>query len=157
MKKRIIAPSGAAATPADEPWMDIEELVQVELHSEDPAHPIESALIPGSGTGWRAEKAGLQTIRLFFHEPQTIRRIRLQFHEANVERTQEFVLRWSADQGATYRDIVRQQWNFSPSGNTVETEDLRVNLSGVCALELTIIPNISGGDARASLTQWRLA
>jgi hypothetical protein len=27
----------------------------------------------------------------------------------------------------------------------------------VTALELKIIPNLSGGDARASLTQWRLA
>ena len=36
------------------------------------------------------------------------------FQEDEQERTQEFVLRWSPDGGQSYREIVRQQYNFSP-------------------------------------------
>ncbi|PYS76638.1 MAG: carbohydrate-binding protein, partial [Acidobacteria bacterium] len=53
--------------------------------------------------------------------------------------------------------VVRQQWNFSPHGSTREAEDYRVELNGVTQLELKIVPDRSGGDARASLAQLRLA
>jgi hypothetical protein len=66
-------------------------------------------------------------------------------------------LRWSADGGQSFRDIVRQSWNFSPHGATGETEDHHVELPAVTVLELSIIPDISGGPAVASLEQWRLA
>ena len=52
---------------------------------------------------------------------------------------------------------MRQQWNFSPEGATSETEELYVALTGVTVIELSIIPDISGGDAFASLAQLRLA
>ena len=42
---------------------------------------------------------------------------------------------------------------FSPQGATRETEDHRVDLSSVTVLELSIIPDISGGNAHASLAQ----
>jgi hypothetical protein len=48
------------------------------------------------------------------------------------------------------------QWNFSPSGSTRELEDYRVDLSGVTVLELHIVPDQRGGDARASLAELRL-
>jgi len=51
---------------------------------------------------------------------------------------------------------VRQQYHFSPSGATEEIEEFQVELEGVAALELTIIPNLSGGSY-ASLAQLRLA
>jgi hypothetical protein len=66
------------------------------------------------------------------------------------------VLRWSKDGGRSYREILRQQYTFSPPGATREVEDYTVNLDGVTALELTIVPDISGGDARASLISLRL-
>jgi hypothetical protein len=37
-----------------------------------------------------------------------------------------------------------------------ETEDYAVDLSGVTVLELNIVPDTSGGDARASLLGLRL-
>jgi hypothetical protein len=46
---------------------------------------------------------------------------------------------------------VRQQWNFSPSGSVREIEDYAVELSGVKALEMIIVPDKSDGEARASL------
>jgi hypothetical protein len=45
----------------------------------------------------------------------------------------------------------------APQGATRETEDHRVDLSRVTVLELSIIPDISGGNAHASLAQLRLA
>jgi len=157
MRKRIIG-HGPGEVPAAEPgWLDLESLVQVEITSEDADYPIESALIPGTGLGWRAAQPGAQLIRLLFDEPRSLRRIHLMFHEGAQERTQEFVLRWSADRGQSYREILRQQYNFSPPAVTREVEDYDIDLDGVTALELQIVPDISGGRARASLAQLRVA
>ncbi len=138
-------------------WLDLEQLAQVEITSEDTEHPIESALIQNNDSGWRAGEPGKQTIRLVFDNPQKITRIQLLFEESKHERTQEFVLRWSPDDSDTNREIVRQQYNFSPAANTRELEDYTVNLDGVLILEMNITPDISGGNARASLARLRLA
>ena len=108
----------------------------------------------GNTRGWRAAEPGSQTIRLVFDQPQRLKRISLIFEEKGSERTQEFVLRWSSD-GNSFREIVRQQWNFSPPETMREVEEYQVDLTGVAVLELTIIPSIKGGDARASLTSLR--
>ena len=53
-----------------------------------------------------------------------LKRIALVFEENDTRRTQEFVLRWSADGGQSFREIVRQQWNFShlkPCGSSRNT------------------------------------
>ena len=99
----------------------------------------------------------MQTIRLIFAHPQWLHRVRLSFVEPRIERTQEYILRWSADGGQSFQDIVRQQWNFSPNGATKETEDHHINLSEVTMLELTIVPDTTGGNAVASLEQLRFA
>jgi hypothetical protein len=135
----------------------LQSLAQVELTSEDAANPIEGALVPSAGLGWRAAQAGEQTICLLFDQLQRLRRIQLLFDEDQQARTQEFVLRWSPDGGQSYREVVRQQYNFSPPGVTREFEDYAVDLVGVTALELRIVPDISGGDARASVAQLRIA
>ena len=157
MRKYIIGngPRGVSATEQD--WLDLELLAQVEITSEDTDYPIESALIPGTGPGWQAGQPGEQTIRLLFDEPLKVRRIHLVFHEDEQERTQEFVLRWSPDGGQSYREILRQQYNFSPPGVTREVEDYTIDLDGVTALELKLVPDISRGSARASLAELRLA
>jgi len=127
------------------------------MTSEDAVHPIESALLPDAGAGWRAAEAGDQTIRFVFDRPQRIRRIRLNFIEATIPRTHEYVLRWSSNRGQSFREIVRQQWNFSPPDSTHEVEDYSVDLEEVTTLELKITPDISGGATCASLAQMRLA
>jgi hypothetical protein len=139
------------------PWLDLDGLARVELTSEDAAHPIEAALLGGDASGWRAAEPGEQSIRLFFHEPQRLSRIWLRFVEVEASRTQEFTLRWSSDGGRSYKDIVRQQYTFSPAGATSEVEELRIELVGVSALELTIIPDQGHGEAYASLAEWRVA
>ena len=157
MRKRIINPSEEEAASPDQGWLNVEGIAEVEVSSEDAAHPIESALLLGRASGWRAAGPGKQTIRLLFSQPQPLRRIRLNFAEPRAERTQEYVLRWSADGGQSFREIVRQQWNFNPQGAPSETEVHHVELPAVTVLELTIIPDTSGGNAVASLAQLRLA
>ncbi len=156
MRKRIIGKELGKVSAAEPSWIDLERLAQVEVTSEDAGYSIESALIPGMVTGWRAAQPGEQTIRLLFDEPLRLRRIHLAFPKSEQERTQEFVLRWSPDGGQSYREILRQQYNFSP-GDAGEVEDYDIDIDGVTALELRIVPNISGGNARASLAQLRLA
>ena len=157
MRKRLIAAVQQDPLPLDQDWLNIENLAEVELTSEDAEHPIEFALLPGRGSGWRAAESGKQTIRLLFEHPQRIRRIRLSFVESVMERTQEYVLRWSADGGQSFREVVRQQWNFSPKGATSQTEDYHVELAGLTVIELCITPDISGSNAYATLAQLRIA
>jgi hypothetical protein len=140
----------------DVPWLELDGLAEVELTSEDAAHPIEGALLQRDVRGWRAAEPGEQRIRLLFREPQRLRRIWLRFAEAGVNRTQEFVLRWSPDGGRSFHDIVRQQYTFSPEGATSEIEDLRVDLAAVTALELMIVPDQGRAEACASLEEWRI-
>jgi hypothetical protein len=156
--RKSIIPAGEPdrTLPVDQ-WLDLDRASRVEVTSEDPGFPVESALIPGRGTGWRAAGAGTQTIRLLFDEPRRIRRVRLHFAVSDAARTQEFVLRWWGVAGEPAREVVRQQWTFSPTSSTHETEDYRLDLSGVTVLELSITPDISGGDARASLVEMRVA
>jgi hypothetical protein len=157
MRKKIIEPTPdtTGVTGQDE-WLDLEELAEVDLTSEDPAHPIEAALVPGHEGGWRAATPGDQTIRLTFAQPLALRRIRVEFVEPAVARSQEYLLRSSSDDGATFRDIVRQQWNFSPQGATRQVEEHTVELAGVTVLELVITPDRDGGGAHASLANLRL-
>ena len=157
MRKRIITQGTKDVIPSDQNWLDLENLAEAEVTSEDATHPIESALKPGEGSGWRASESGQQTVRLLFDKPLLLRHIRLVFQEDGQERTHEFVLRWSSDGGQSYREIVRQQYNFSSPQNTLEIEEYAVDLDGLTVLEISIVPDISGGLARASVAQLCLA
>lgn len=156
MRKSVIGSGGSDPTvPADE-WMDLERVARVEVSSEEPEHPVEAALIPGRGPGWRASRPGPQTIRLVFDGPRHVRRVRLRFVADAVPRTQEFVLRW-VGAASEPREVVRQQWNFAAGGSAEEVEDYRVDLPGVIELELAVTPDVSGGGTHASLAEMRVA
>jgi uncharacterized protein (DUF736 family) len=152
MRKRIVGSQPTQASrESDQGWLDLEQIATVEVTSEDPSFPIESAFIPNCGPGWRASRKGEQQIRIIFDEPISLHRIQLRFHEAESERTQEFAVRWSSAAGGPEKEIVRQQWNFSPAGSTTEIEDYAVDLDGVSVLELAIQPDMGGRDAVATL------
>ena len=157
MRKLVGTPASREVSRGEEDWLDLERTARVEISSEDESHPVEAALVRGAWSGWRAAGPGEQALRLLFDEPRRLRRISLLFLEEERARTQEFVLRWSPDGGQTFREVVRQQYNFSPAGATREAEDYEVALDGVTALELVITPDVSGGSARASLERLRLA
>ena len=157
MRKRLFTPTPRGIRPHDEGWLDLDRAASVEVTSEDKDYLVESAPVAGEARGWRAADSGTQTIRLIFDQPQRLKRIALAFKETETERTQEFVLRWSPDGGHSFREIVRQQWNFSPPNAIREVEEYQVELSGVTVLELVIVPDISRGSARASLKSLRLS
>ena len=157
MRKRIVTSFEPKRTAVKAGWLDLETLAVVEVTSEDPAHPIEAAFSTEDSFGWQASVPGQQVVRLLFDQPQVLHRICLEFNEPSMERTQEYLLRWSGDGGQSFHDIVRQQWNFSSPAATRETEDHRVNLPGVTVLELVIVPDITERQMCASLTHLRLA
>lgn len=156
MRKRIVTgETGQRAAAAGE-WLDLGAIATAEVTSEDPVHPIEAALVDEGGEGWRASSSGEQTLWLRFDTAQRITRISLLCVETAVPRTQELAIAWSAD-GAEYREVVRQQWNFSPDGATRELEDYRVQLETVLALRITIRPDVGGRDATASIARLRVS
>ena len=155
MRKRILPPTPTSAQ-VQKDWLDLERAATVEVTSEEKDFPIEYSLSIEARQGWRAAQPGTHTIRLVFDEPQKLTRISLIFEEDRMRRTQEFVLRASSNAAGPFREIVRQQWNFSAS-STREMEEYSVELADVRLLELTIVPDISGGAARASLKSLRLS
>ena len=157
MRKRLITAVPQVGPQTNTDWLDLGSLASVEVTSETRDHPVESALLLSDRRGWRAAQPGIQIIRLLFDHPLRVKLISLVFEESQNTRTQEFVLRWSSDLGRSFREIVRQQWNFSPPGTVREVENYSVDLFDVTVMELEIVPDKSGGEARASLESLRLA
>ncbi len=165
MRKTLINQVVAPPSSSDPDFLDLESLAQVEISSECLEYPIESALLPDalrvnanlSETGWQAASPGEQTIRIVFDQPRTIEHIVLMFDEQQHSRTQEFVLLWLMDKEDGYREILRQQYHFSPPDTTHEIEHYEVELKQLKALELRITPDIGGGDTCAKLKKLRLA
>src|SRR5215469_8536867 len=131
MRKRLITPTAERPGTLGQGWLDLEHAAVVEFTSEDEDFPVESAFGSGDGRGWRAAAPGQQTIRLVFDHPQQLKCVSLVFEEDGIGRTQEFVLRWCSHGGATFEEIVRQQWNFSPPGSIREVEQYQVVLHNV--------------------------
>lgn len=158
MRKRIVEQAGShdQDTGVKDRSLPLEQIASVEVTSEDLGHPIEAALSESGTSGWRAGSGGEQRVTLLFDQPQRVRKMALKFIEADRERTQEFVLTWSSQVGGPGNVIVRQQWNFSPSGATAESEVYEVDLNEVRVLELTIKPDLSDSAAVASLLEWRV-
>jgi hypothetical protein len=158
MRKKVINWDTINPRPrSQEEWLDLEEVARVEVTSEDPNYPIEAALVTGEKSGWRAAEKGEQIVRIVFDSPRTLRRIRLEFSETEVERTQEFTLRWSDEATGPFREILRQQWSFSPQGSTSEVEDYQLQLENLSVLELTLKPDLTPNNAFATLARCRVA
>jgi hypothetical protein len=158
MRKRIVnLPETLDRSRPAPVWKDLGQIATVEVTSEEPHFPIESVFSSDDGPGWRASQKGEQQIRLIFDQPLPVRRMQLRFVESQRERLQEFTLRWSSAEGGQPKEIVRQQWNFSPNGSTSELEDYEVNLEAVSVLELVIKPDLTHNEAPANLAAWRLA
>jgi hypothetical protein len=157
MRKSLLAPEATNPPHEESGWLALNDIATIEITSEDPAYPIELALSPGLGSGWRASIPGTQTIRIRFDRATPVSRIALEFDEPDVARTQQYVRRWSDDDGKSFREIVRQQWNFNGVNATHETEEHRVELPHVTILDLIVNPDISGSNVRASLSRLRVA
>ena len=141
MRKTIVGAEDAVKVPGGGTWLDLEAIARVEIGSEDPAFPIEDALRLASTDGWRAGTTGPQVMRIFFDEPQKVRRIQVHVIERAVERSQEFAIFAETDKG--WGEVVRQQFGFSPGGSTEEIEDYSVELNGVTMVQWKIDPDRS--------------
>jgi hypothetical protein len=154
LRKHIVkAPSSLSVPQPGE--MDIAATATVQVTSEDPTHPIEHVFDTRRGPGgsrWVAAEPGEQTLILAFDTPQIIHQTILEVEEPEVSRTQEFQLSVSHDGGQTYRELRRQEYNFSPPGTTFEREDWAVLAEGVTHLQLWMKPDKGGKPCRATLT-----
>ena len=135
--------------------IDVVAVATVLVTSEDPDHPVDHAFDSQSGPGgtrWVAGGPGEQVLILAFDDPQPIRRVMLEVEEREVARTQEVQLAVSGDGGRTYRELLRQEYNFSPPGTTFEREDWAVATEGVTHLRLQINPDKGDKPGRATIT-----
>jgi hypothetical protein len=155
MRKNVIGIQTEKASEAGNDWLDLCEHATAEISSEDPNHPIEDALRPNDNGGWRASTPGRQQIRLKFDRSQRIQRIRIEFTETQVSRSQEFAL-FVTTARESRREILRQQWSFSPTGSTTELEDYRVDLEEVTAIDMELDPGRHDATVFASLQALRI-
>src|SRR6516164_3014913 len=156
MRKTLLSPTDSSSAGQGYERLDLAQAARVEVSSEAEGYPVEGALLKDVRGGWRASEPGIQTIRLLFDYPQKIRVIRLVFKEKEFARTQEFVVRWLPQEARTWKDVLRQQWNFSPPVTEDECEEYKVDLPSATGLELSVRPDISGGETRASLESLNL-
>ena len=123
--------------------------------SESTEHPVNDAFDtqrgPG-GTRWVAGEPGEQAVILAFDTPQTIRQVILEVEEPEVARTQELQLAVSNDGAQTYRELLRQEYNFNPQDTTFKREDWTVSAEGITHLRLQIKPDKGGKPCRATIT-----
>ena len=156
LRKRPLE-ANAATSAADE--IDIAGCAAIAYTSEDPAHPVEHMLDGSCGPGatrWiSARPDTTEHIVIEFDRPQAISRLVYEVEETTRERTQEVRVEASEDGGQSYRQILVQEYNFSPGGATYQREEQRFNLRQVTHLRLTIVPNKSGSGT-ATLTALRL-
>ena len=154
LRKHLIGPSDAPSAPTPG-QIDVAAVATVLVTSEDPGHPVDYAFDnhrgPG-GTRWVAGEPGEQTLIVAFDAPQAIRRVALEVEEPEAARTQELQVAVSDDGGTWYREVLRQEYNFSPPGTTFEREDWAVAAEGVTHLRLVIRPDKGNNPCRATIT-----
>jgi F5/8 type C domain len=156
-KRALEADAATSAGTADE--IDIAGCATIAYSSEKPAHPVEHLLDGRSGPGgtrWISARPDvIEQIIVEFDRPQAISRLVYEVEEAVRERTQEVRVEVSEDGGRTYRQILVQEYTFSPGGATYQREEQRLNLLQVSRLRLTIVPN-KNGSGTATLTAFFL-
>jgi hypothetical protein len=98
--------------------IDIAGCATVAYSSEDPAHPVEHLFDeqsdPGATRWISARPDTTEHIVVEFDRPLTISRLAYEVEETMRERTQEVRMEVSEDGGRSYRQILVQEYNFSP-------------------------------------------
>jgi hypothetical protein len=125
MRKQIVQPTPITPSSSSSQELNVADLATVLVTSEASDFPVENAFDDQRGPGgsrWVAAEPGEQTLTVAFDAPQTLQRVTLEVEEREINRTQELQLSVSEDGGRTYREILRQEYTFSPSGATFERE-----------------------------------
>ena len=135
---------------AEVPWLDLEAVADVTL-------VVDRRRVARSRGIWSADSPGEQLIDIRFHHPTSVGRLRIVSWEAEQSRTQEMTIWAARHRGEQHREVLRQQFNFSPNGAREEVEEYALRLEGVSALELRIVPSIDGRPAIARVRDVRVA
>lgn len=155
LRKRILNISSVPTAKSDPAGIDIPAVATVVVTSEHPSHPIDYVFDDYDQAGarhWVAAKPGEQCVIIDFDTPQTIHQIALTIDEKEVQRLQELTVSVSSDGGRSYREVVRQEYNFSPPGTTREYENWTMPPTRVSHLRLQIKPDKGGKPCYATLT-----
>jgi hypothetical protein len=156
LRKRLLDAT-ARATAAGE--IDIALCATILFSSEQPDHPVEHLFDGCSGPGasrWIGGRADqTEEIVLEFDQPQPLSRLVYEVEDKECERTQEVRVEVSEDGARSWRQILAQEYNFSPRGATFQRQDQRFERCRASHLRLSIVPNKNGPGA-ATLTTLRL-
>jgi hypothetical protein len=158
IRKRLMGEQSSILTEGPSE-IDLARHAVLAYSSEDPDYPLEH-LIDGrggrGGTQWMSARPNAtERIVLAFDHPQRVSRLVYEVEECRQERTQAVRVEVSTDGGRTYRQVLAQDYTFSPQGATFQHEDLRLDLAAITHLRLTIVPN-KGSSGTATLTSLRL-
>ena len=158
LRKRVLD-DGADPRGPSSGEIDLVDEAAIAYSSEDPSHPVDNLVDGDAGpaaTRWVSGRVDTpERIVIEFDRPQSVSRLIYEVEERACERTQEVRLEASTDFGKTYRQVLVQEYTFSPGGATFEREDLRLSMEGVTHFRLNIVPNKRGSGA-ATLTSVRL-
>ncbi len=154
LRKQIVAPAAEPnpGIPADA--IDIIDEAEVLASSEAERFPLDNIVDGSCGPGssqWVAGTTGPQTLVFKFDAPQHITGINYEIEENETVRTQEVLFEVSSDSGAHFREILRQEYNFSPDGSTFQREALTFDLPGTTQLRIVIKPDKGNRECRAKL------
>jgi hypothetical protein len=158
IRKRLT--SDKASMPGESAGeIDIARHAALACWSEDPDHPLEHLLDghfgPGATRWASARPNATEYIVLEFDHVQRVSRLIYEVEERREQRSQEVRVEVWSDRDRTYRQVLVQDYNFSPQGATFEHEDVQLDLPAISHMRLTIVPN-KGGSGIATLTSLRL-
>lgn len=159
MIRKLTIPTPIGAAQIETAHIDVGATATVIVTSESPENVVDFAFDglggPG-GTRWVANDVGEQSITLAFDTPQSFNGVRLEVEESQIDRTQQVTLSTSHDSGQSYRELLQQEFNFSPSGSTFERENWTIFAHAVTHFRVTIKPDKGGKPCRASITSLML-
>ena len=138
--------SGIAPSDSEIQWLELDSVADVTIV----AGGRRAARAPRC---WSADIAGEQTIEIRFHQPTPVHRLRVVSSEVEQARTQAMTIWASSHRGERHREVLRQQFNFSPNGATEEVEEYALQLEDVSTLQLRIVPSIDGRHSVARVTE----
>ena len=161
LRKRIATYPEEVKNQKEGSILDLLNNAEVIITSEDEGHPIDNLVDGSRGRGssqWLAGTSGTQVLIFKFDTPQHITEIVYEIEETKDTRTQEILLEASSDAGEKYRELVRQEYNFSPSGSTFQKEIVAVNITGATNIKMTIKPDkgIVSFKAKLNYIEFRL-
>jgi hypothetical protein len=139
--------------------ISIPDVASVLVSSEDSLHPIDHVFDDHNGPGgtrWIAGEVGEQTIIVAFDRPLRLQKVNLEIEEPEMSRTQELSLGISDDGGQRYKEVLRQEYNFSPPDATFEREWWAVPVENMTHLRLIIKPDKGNKHSRATVTSLKL-